>query len=307
VFSQWDPFALIKTAFRSRDSGVKKPTLPSKGPPPLPKTTGASTPDLAARAPTVAWIPTPRPSNRDSTPVEHLFFQEGIDGHAESIPPSGRTPCALALEGTGSPVSAEQESTQAARTTIPPTSFDDGWLDAEEEVEDPARTRRRRAARIGTAWGTVLVLAAAGVAVVMSPRREVRSAAAPASPPPVETTTAHPLVAAPTLAIPAPPVVAPTPTASILTPAPASPASCRSGMLPLVAGRATCVDVAESFLCARDRRTHALRPAGCIDAKTPKAACESRGARLATSAERQQLAAAKGKTGAGAFRCAAAR
>lgn len=291
---QWDRFALIKTVFRSHDSGggVKKP--PSKGPPPLPKAVAPAPPartsisDIASRAAT--WILTP--------PAEQLFFQEGIDGHAESIPP----------DGTDSLGGAEAESKRAARTTIPPTSLDDEWLEAEEEVEDPARTQRRRAARIGTAWGMVAALAAAGVAVVLSPRSDVRSTAAPASEPRVETTLAHPPIATPTPAIPSPPVVAPTAPASVPTPTPApappSPASCRSGMLPLVAGNTTCVNAAESFLCARDRRTHALRPAGCIDAKTPKAACESHGARLATSAERQQLAAAKGKTSAGAFRCA---
>ena len=119
---QWDRFALIKTVFRSHDSGggVKKP--PSKGPPPLPKAVAPAPPartsisDIASRAAT--WILTP--------PAEQLFFQEGIDGHAESIPP----------DGTDSLGGAEAESKRAARTTIPPTSLDDEWLEAEEEVEE---------------------------------------------------------------------------------------------------------------------------------------------------------------------------
>jgi hypothetical protein len=311
VSSNLDPFTLIKTAFRSRHSlagsktaltpmpGSVAPPSPSKGPPPLPK------------------MDAPAPPARDSLPVEQLFFQEGIDGHAESVPPDGTNP--FALDEIDAWVSTEAES-RAGRSTIPPTSLDDEWVEAEEEeVEDPARTRRRNAARVATAWGTVVALAVAGVAIFVSPRSDVRSAAAPTSPPPVETTVPQPPAATSALSTlpnqgpqalplaatpPAPPARA---TAPVAAPLPASPASCRPGTLPLVAGRTTCVDVAESFLCARDPRTHALRPAGCIDAKSPKAACESRGARLATSAERQQLVGAKGKTGAGAFRCAAAR
>ncbi len=242
-----------------------------------------------------------------------VFFQEGVDGDAESIPPSGRMACAPAAragEGTDALVSAEPELAGSARTTLPPTSLDDGWpgdeLD-EEEVEDPARTRRRRAARIGTAWGTVVVLVAAGVAIVLSPRRDPGSIASPASAPPVATARALLPLVAPTVAITSAPVAAPIAAAPAL--GSAGVASCRSGMVPLVgaAGQASCIDVAESVLCKRDRRTHALRPAGCIDAKTPKVACASRGGRLATAAERPSLAAAKGKTSASAFRCAAPR
>ncbi len=307
--SKLDPFALIKTAFRGRSpvdpSRVVATPAPasatappqSKGPPPLPK---------------MAAPPTPG----ESIPVEELFFQEGIDGHAESVPPDGASP--FPLGGTNPFVGADAESTRAARSTIPPTSLDDEWPALEEEVEDPARTRRRRAARIGTAWGTVVALVLVGVAAFVSPRRDGRAAAAAASPPPVETTAARPPAAAqspvtpPSQSSPPQPAAATSPTPAVRAPVasvppPASVPSCRAGMLPSATGHATCVDVTESLLCTRDPRTHALRPAGCIDAKSPKAACESRGARLVTSAERHPLAGAKGKTGAGAFRCAATR
>src|SRR5690348_2684154 len=44
------------------------PRMPSKGPPPLPT------------------IAAPVSAPRDCTPIEEIFFQEGIDGHAESVP-----------------------------------------------------------------------------------------------------------------------------------------------------------------------------------------------------------------------------
>lgn len=305
--SKLDPFARIKSAFsaRSPDERSKTPlppkppgAAPSKGPPPLPKSAVLA------------------PPGRDSLPVEQIFFQEGIDGHAESVPPDGASPLPL---GGVDPLAGE--ATRAARSTIPPTSLDEEWLEPEEELEDPARTRRRRAARVGTAWGTVVALAAAGVAIFVSPRRDGLSAAAATSPSLTETTVARSPAATPAPTVPpgqgaqaVPVAVAPPPppvrvaTTAAPAPVPPAPATCRPGMVSPVAGRATCVDVGESFLCGRDPRTRALRPVGCVEAKSPKAACESRGARLATAAERQALAggtSGKGKTGAASFRCAA--
>jgi hypothetical protein len=75
-------------------------------------------------------------------------------------------------------------------------------------------------------------------------------------------------------------------------------------MVPSVAGHGTCVEVAESVLCARDPHGRVVHSAGCVDAKSTKAACEARGARVATSTERPK-AGAKGKNAAGSFRCAA--
>jgi hypothetical protein len=197
VSPKMSPFALIKTALR-RDSvhESKTPLAPtppsvlprplSKGPPPLPKSAA------------------PPPLPLASDPAEQLFFQEGvdffdegIDGHAESVPPSG--PHACALDVTNAVVSGEADTIQATPSTIAPTSL---WLEPDEEVEDPMRTRRRRAARIGTAWGMLGALAVVGVAAFASPRRDVRSAAAPTSPATVETSVASPPVATSTAVAP---------------------------------------------------------------------------------------------------------
>src|SRR5579872_541443 len=91
-----------------------KSQTPSKGPPPLPSiaSLALATPLAVAR-------------------VEEVFFLEGVDGHAESLP------------------SSDPEIDVEA--TLAPTS--DDWLEEEQPlVEDPARIRRRRAARVGLAW-----------------------------------------------------------------------------------------------------------------------------------------------------------
>jgi len=146
---------------------------PSKGPPPLPRI--------------VAAAPTPL----DDADVEELFIHEGIDGHAESLPSSEPD------------VSAVQGPTR--------TSPGDEWLEAEEleaeeeeKVEDPARTRRRRAARVGVAWGVAAMLCFALSAPWLGPRI-AEGAVASAARPALAETVAHAQVSAATPASPTPP------------------------------------------------------------------------------------------------------
>ena len=128
-------FGLLKTALRGPQpvDEPPTPTLPSvaprplsKGPPPLPK--------MTALAPPLG----------DGAATEEILFREGIDGHAESVPPSGEY--SSPLEPTD--VLDPEDEWTLAPSTLPPTALDDEWLE-EVEVEDPARTRRRRVARIG--------------------------------------------------------------------------------------------------------------------------------------------------------------
>lgn len=123
-----------------------------------------------------------RTAVEDSPSLEEEFFQEGIDGHAESIP-DDTSPGLTVLTPFGS---AAAESARAAHTTIP-GSPDDVLPETEVKVEDPARTRRRNAARAGAVWGAVGALALAAAAVCVSPRREAPIVAAHATLPLVET------------------------------------------------------------------------------------------------------------------------
>ena len=174
---------------------------PSKGPPPLP-TTAVTTP------------------SHGTAVVEAMFFLEGIDGRAESLPSAEQY----------APAVDEHPSSDAGST---PVSRDDEWFEAKEEIEDPAQTRRRKAARVGVAWGAIVLLTLAGVAVFMRPRAIEPSATLSTSPPFVEkaapSPVASPIVAtrtatpAPLAAVPPsrPPVRATT--ASVAAAAPASP------------------------------------------------------------------------------------
>jgi hypothetical protein len=146
------------------------PQKPSKGPPPLPT--------MAATAPP-----------HGGTAVEEIFV-EGIDGRAESLPPA--EPHAPAVD--------EQASSDTDAMTM---SRDNEWFEAheeeeaaEEDVEDPARTRRRKVARIGVAWGGIALLALGAATAFIRPRATEPSAASSSSPPPVET-VAHAPVATP--------------------------------------------------------------------------------------------------------------
>ncbi len=141
---------------------------PSKGPPPLPR------------------IVAPDPAPLDDANVEELFFHEGIDGHAESLP------------STEPDVSAVECSTR--------TSPDDEWVEAEEEEEgeDPARTRRRRAARIGVAWGGAAMLCFALTAPWLGPRIDEGAVASSARPVLAES-VAHAQISSATPASPTPP------------------------------------------------------------------------------------------------------
>lgn len=189
MLSSSDPITRIKTP-RPSPAGVDGSQIPassaplsvkapSKGPPPLPPSAASGSP----------------------CPIEQLFFQEGIDGHAESLPPDGATPLVL-----------DADTGRAALSFVSLATLDSRWIQlaeedeqeaAEVEVEDPVRTRRRRAARVGIAWGGVVALVMLGVGAFMSHRHESPSAAAlpegPASPPSVETTAAHQPVAAPVI------------------------------------------------------------------------------------------------------------
>ena len=170
----------------------------SKGPPPLP-----------------AIATSPLPPREVS--AEEIFFQEGIDGRAESVPSC--EPDVIELDGSHLVSSAEVDS---------PSWRADNQLAAEEEVEDPARTRRRRAARIGVAWGAVAALVLTAAAAFLTPRRDVRLAASSASAPRIETTAltdvAPPSPAPePLSAAAAPPRPVRVTTASVTTSHPASP------------------------------------------------------------------------------------
>lgn len=158
--SNLDPLAPIE-----RQGNVPPPAPPSKGPPPLPKVAAAPTGTVAAE----------------------LVFEEGIDGHAESLPPDAATP--LTLDDDEAFFNAV--TVAAPHSEIPPTSLDDDWVEAEEEIEDPARTRRRRRARLGTAWGAALLVTAASVAGFVGHRRDARSVTASADSVPVEGAAAH--------------------------------------------------------------------------------------------------------------------
>ena len=177
------------------------PQKPSKGPPPLPTTA----------------VTTPLPHG---TAVEAMFFMEGIDGRAESLPSAEAYAHAV----------DEHPSADADAT---PVSRDDEWFEAKEEIEDPAQTRRRKAARVGVAWGAIVLLTLAGAAAFMRPRAIEPSATlstrptfvatvapSPVASPIVATRTAAPV---PLAAIPPsrPPVRAMT--ASVAAAAPASP------------------------------------------------------------------------------------
>jgi len=110
--------------------------------------------------------------------VEEIFFLEGVDGRADSLPSSHDL-------GPPSPSPAEQPDESPAK---------------EEVVEDPARARRRRAARVGVAWGAVAMLVFAGAAQLLGSHTHERSARVSASPPRVEVVAGAvdmPVVAAP--------------------------------------------------------------------------------------------------------------
>jgi hypothetical protein len=180
------------------------PQKPSKGPPPLPATAAAA------------------PSH--GTAVEAMFFVEGIDGRAESLPSAEHY--APAVDEHPSP------DTDGA-----PVSHDEEWFEAKEEkeeveFEDPAQTRRRKAARVGVAWGAIALVALAAVAAFIRPRAIEPSATASTRPSFVETVARSP-VAAPIVATrtaaPAPPAAVPPSrppvramTASVAAAAPAS-------------------------------------------------------------------------------------
>ncbi len=155
-----------------------KSQTPSKGPPPLPMLARHEAPDAPFAAPL-----------RDvADDVEEAFFLEGTDGHAESLP----------------------SEPEAATIALP--SVDAQPLESREaehaDVEDPARTRRRRAARIGVVWGACLMVGAAGAGAFMSPHGQERAPVAlSTSAAPVEVEDVAP-AAAPIAATALPPLQA---------------------------------------------------------------------------------------------------
>lgn len=127
---------------------------PSKGPPPLPT---LDLPDAPFAAPL-----------GDVADVEEAFFLEGIDGHVESLPSEPEAQTIALAPFAAQPLELEREAEQA-------------------DVEDPARARRRRAARIGVVWGAALMVGVAGASAFMSAHGHERSPVAlSTSPAPVE-------------------------------------------------------------------------------------------------------------------------
>src|SRR5258708_4355189 len=142
------------------------PQKPSRRPPPLPTT--------AVTAPS------------HGTAVEAMFFVEGIDGRAESLPSAEAYAPAVDAH-----LSTDTDST--------PVSRDNEWFEAEEEIEDPAQTRRRKAARVGVAWGAIALVTLAATAAFMRPRAIEPSATLSTSPAFVATVSPSP-VASPIVA-----------------------------------------------------------------------------------------------------------
>jgi hypothetical protein len=271
VLSSSDPITRIKTPRPSAAAAgldVQAPSAPlsvkapSKGPPPLPLSAASGSP----------------------CPIEQLFFQEGIDGHAESLPPEGATPLVLDADTAHAGLSFVSLATLDSRWVQLAEEQEEEHEQEEVEVEDPVRIRRRRTARIGMAWGSVVALVLLGVGAFLSHRHEASSvalapsSASPAlSPPVVETTAAHQPLPAPALAS---------------TPSQSSPPLPVAALPPAPPSRAP---------VAAASHTQPLHPAACTASKASSGPCEPR-ARVATSAKHAAPAGAKGKNAAGGSR-----
>ncbi len=132
---------------------------PSKGPPPLPT---YALPDAPFAAPLCDVAD-------DVADVEEAFFNEGLDGHADSVPNEPEAVTIALPPIGGRPVELETEG------------------EHEADVEDPARARRRQLARIGVGWGAALLVGVAGTSAFLTAHRVDRSPVAhSASPAPVE-------------------------------------------------------------------------------------------------------------------------
>jgi hypothetical protein len=222
--------------------------MPSKGPPPLP--------NMAA--------PTSAP--HEGAAMESVF-EEGIDGRAESLPPSGHD---FALDGQALPVRAESDSWA-----------EDEWFEAEVEGHErqaeheqhegeseneaiEAPTRRRRVARVGLAYGAIVALAIASVAAFVNPRRDARRddrlAALDSRPTHIEAATSPLVAVAPRAPLPGPgPAPAPL-TAARLSPRP-----------PARATTASAAAAAQTKLRAVVRKGSLASPATRPASKSPKA------------------------------------
>src|SRR4051794_29785253 len=97
------------------------PPLPSKRPPPLPTSMKAAT-----------------------APADEIFL-EGVDGRADSLPSAeAHAPHHVSRGSLNEESDESRESRESFELDLPPMSPDDAWLEGAMDVEDPARTRRRK-------------------------------------------------------------------------------------------------------------------------------------------------------------------
>ncbi len=224
---------------------------PSKGPPPLP----------------AIGAPIATPSLGDLVDAEGAFFLEGVDGHAESLPSNEAT-----------------EETRHALALVDAESIEE-----QLPVEDPVRARRRRAARIGVAWGAVAMVALAGVGSFVGHRVHHGLAVVPdvstvsVSPPPAEPVASAP-VAAPAVEAPAveaplspaeplPPIAQPPPRppvhATVASATAAAPPSPRGAARKGSASRTTKAAPASARTVAHGKPAHPAASKSAASSKDP--------------------------------------